>query len=95
LLTACGPSQDQISTMTASAWTPTHQPTATSDPTATSTPVPYDLTVSVLDTAGTPVAGAQVVFPESGSGEAVTVDASGKFSWTNLPGAETTLNVTA
>jgi hypothetical protein len=94
-LAACGASPEQIATETVSAWTPTPQPTATPAPTLTPTPVPYDLTVSVVDEAGAAMAGASITFPESGNGEAVAADASGKFSWTNLPGAGVTLNVSA
>jgi hypothetical protein len=95
LLAACGPSPEQIATMTASAWTPTPKPTATATATFTPTPFPYDLTVSVVDEANTPIAGASISSPGSGNGEAVTADAEGKYSWTNLPGAGVTLDVTA
>ncbi|HEY5119487.1 MAG TPA: carboxypeptidase-like regulatory domain-containing protein, partial [Anaerolineales bacterium] len=87
LFTSCGPSPEQITTMTASAWTATPQPTSTPTPTLTPTPIPYDLTISVVDEAGAPIAGATIVFPESGSSEPVTADATGKYNWTNLPGA--------
>ena len=40
LLTACGPSQERVATMTASAWTPTIQPTEIPSPTSTITPFP-------------------------------------------------------
>ena len=95
LLAACGPSPESIATMTASAWTPTPQPTTTPIPTFTPTPVPYDLTVTVVDEAGAPIAGASITFPESGNGEAVVADAAGKFRWTNVPGAAVTLKVSA
>jgi hypothetical protein len=95
LLAACGPSAEQIATQTASAWTPTPMPTATPVPTLTPTPVPFDLTVSVVDEAGAALAGASITFPESGKGEAIPADATGKYSWTNLPGAGVTLNVSA
>ena len=95
LVASCGPSPEQIATMTASAWTATPKPTSTTTPTLTLTPIPYDLTVSVVDEAGTPIMGASIVFPESGSSEPVKADAAGKYNWTNLPGAGVTLNVTA
>lgn len=107
LMLACGSSPEQIATMTAAAWTATPKPTNTSVPTLvptptptftpipTSTPVPYDLTVSIVDEAGAPVAGAGIIFPESGSDEAVAADAAGKFSWTNLAGPAVTLGVSA
>jgi len=95
LLAACGPSPEQLATMTASAWTPTPRPTATTTATLTPTPVPIDLTVSIVDESGTAITGASINFPESGNGEAVTADATGKYNWTNLPNASVTLNVTA
>lgn len=95
LLGACGPSAEQIAAMTASAWTPTPKPTNTPLPTATATPVPYDLTAIVTDTNGNPVAGAYVIFPESGSGEPVMTDDTGRAAWTNLNGPNVSLTVTA
>ncbi len=95
LLTACGPSAEQIATMTASAWTPTPRPTATPTITPSPTPVPYDLTVTVTDAGGNPVAGAQVVFPESGNSEPVAADDAGHAAWTNLNGPNVSLTVTA
>ena len=94
-LAACGPSPEQVATMTASAWTPTPKPTATATATFTPTPIPYDLTMSIVDEAGAAIGGASIIFPESGKSEAVVADAMGKYTWTNLPGAEITLNVTA
>ena len=95
LLGACGPSPEEIAAMTASAWTPTPKPTSTPPPTPTATPVPYDLTVTVTDTNGNPVAGAYVVFPESGSSEPVMTDDAGRAMWTNLNGPNVSLTVTA
>jgi len=89
LLVSCGPSPEQIATMTAAAWTPTPPPTPTA------TPIPYDLGVSIVDEAGSPVPGASIVFPESGNTEAVVVDESGRYNWMNLPGPAVTLNVAA
>lgn len=93
--TACGPSPEQIATMTASAWTPTPVPTNTPVPTPTPTPVPYDLVVMISDSANAAIPGAGIVFPESGSEEPVMADASGKYSWMNLPGDTATLKITA
>jgi hypothetical protein len=94
-LAGCGPSSEQVATMTAAAWTPTPKPTATATSTFTPTPIPYDLTASIVDESGAAIAGASINLPESGSEVAVVTDSTGKFSWTNLPGAGVTLNVTA
>jgi hypothetical protein len=95
LVEACGPSVEQAATMTASAWTPTPRPTATSTITPSPTPIPYDLTIKITDSAGNPIPGAGVVFPESGSGEPLTADDSGLAAWSNLPGPGGSLTVTA
>ena len=87
LLTACGPSAEQSATMTASAWTPTPPPTATP------TPVPYNVNVSIADESGAPIAGANIVFPESGNGEPVQANEQGQFSWNNLEGENATFKV--
>ncbi len=89
LLSGCGPSAEQIATMTASAWTPTPLPTATP------TPLPYDLTVSVIDETGAPIAGASIVFPESGDGSPMQADDQGQYSWNNLGGEAVSLTVSA
>ena len=60
LLAACGPSPDTITTMTASAWTPTPQPTSTPTPTATPTLTPTPALPSIL-AAMAPVAEGQGV----------------------------------
>ncbi len=92
LLAACGPSAEQIATMTASAWTPTPiPPTITPSP----TPLPYNLTVKVTDADGNPIAGALMFFPMSGSEEPVAVDDSGQAMWTNLDGPAGTVTVIA
>ena len=88
----CGPSAEQIATMTAAAWTPTPPPPT---PTPTATPVPYDLTATVLDESGAPIAGASIVLPQSGSEEPVVADASGQYKWSNLPGPDVTLKASA
>ena len=92
LLAACGPSPEQIATMTASAWTPTPlPPTATPTP----TPAPIDLTVTIADETGTSIAGASIVFPESGNGSPVLMDDQGQYSWTNLGSEAVSLTVSA
>ena len=95
MLGACGPSAEEIATMTASAWTPTPVPTSTPPPTPTATPIPYDMTITVTDTNGNPIAGAYVVFPESGNSEPVMTDEAGRTTWTNLNGPNVSLTVTA
>jgi len=89
MLAACGPSPEQIATMTASAWTPTPPPTATP------TPVPYDVNVSIVDANGAPISEASITFPESGNSSPVKSDAQGKFSWKNLAGESANLSVSA
>ena len=95
VLGACGPSPEQIATMTASAWTPTPKPTSTPPPTPTATPLPYDLTVKVTDAEGNPIAGALAFFPMSGSDEPVAADDSGQAVWSNLDGPAGTVTVVA
>jgi len=89
MFTGCGPNAEQIATMTASAWTPTPPPTATP------TPVPYSVNVSVVDESGAPVAGAYIVFSESGNGEPVQANEEGQYSWNNLEGENATFEVSA
>jgi hypothetical protein len=95
LLASCGPSAEEIATMTASAWTATPLPTATPTLTPTPTPIPYDLTVKVTDQDGNPIPGAGVVLPESGDDNPVSADDGGQVAWNNLPGEEGTLSVSA
>ncbi len=92
LLAGCGPSPEQIATMTASAWTQTPVPPTQ---TPTPTPVPIDLTVTVTDETGAPIAGASIVFPESGDDAAVQTNKQGQYSWSNLPGELASLNISA
>jgi hypothetical protein len=94
-LNGCGPSAEQISTMTASAWTPTPPPTATPTSTPTATPVPYDLTVTVADETGAPIAGASIVFTESGDGTPKMANEQGQYSWNNLAGEMASLAISA
>lgn len=92
LLAACGPSPEEIATMTASAWTPTPvPPTQTPIP----TPIPIDLTIAISDESSAPIAGASIIFPESGNGEPVQSDEQGKFSWANLAGEAATFKASA
>jgi hypothetical protein len=95
LLSGCGPSAEEVATMTASAWTPTPLPTATPTLTPTATPVPYNLTAKVTDESGSEIPAAEIIFPESGSGQPFTADEAGQFEWTNLPGPQVTLKVRA
>lgn len=92
ILVSCGPSPEEIATMTAAAWTPTPIPPTQ---TPTPTPIPFDLTVTVLDESGTPVTGANIVFPEAGGEEPVQTDAQGKYSWTDLSGEDANFSVSA
>lgn len=95
IVVSCGPSPEQVATMTASAWTPTPKPTSTPTATPTSTPIPYDLTVRVTDTEGNPIPWALTLFPMSGSEEAVAVDEAGQAVWRNLDGPAGTVTVSA
>lgn len=90
-LSGCGPSPEEIATMTAAAWTPTPVPTSTPVP----TPIPYDLSVTVTDEAGAPIAGASIIFPESGSENFFLTDDQGRHTWSNLPGEAVSLTVSA
>ncbi|GJQ36503.1 MAG: hypothetical protein JETCAE01_25130 [Anaerolineaceae bacterium] len=88
VLAACGPSPEEIATMTASAWTAT--PTITPSPTPT--PIPYDLSVKITDADGNAIAGSSVTLGES---DPVLTDANGLASWTNLPEPDGTLAISA
>jgi hypothetical protein len=57
--------------------------------------VPFDLTVTISDERGEPIAGGNIVFPESGGEEAVQANEAGQFNWVNLPGPAVTLKVSA
>lgn len=94
-LAGCGPSPEEIATMTAEAWTPTPRPTATPPPTPTPTPIPFDLTVNVTDGDGNPISSAAVTLAELGEDETArqSSDASGQVSWTNLPGEMVSLSI--
>lgn len=88
LTAGCGPSAEQVATMTAAAWTPTPPPSPTP------TPLPYALTVHVQDESGTGLA-AEIVLAESGSEEAIRTDASGTYTWASVGGPSGTLRVSA
>jgi hypothetical protein len=64
-------------------------------PTSTPTPIPFRLTVHIVDESGQPVAGAQVVLPESGTDQPTQADASGQVQWTTLTNPNATLHVSA
>lgn len=95
LLAACGPSPEEIATMTASAWTPTLPPPTQTPIPPTPTPIPIDLTVTVVDETGAPISGASISFPESGDDTAVQTDGQGQYSWSNLAGEAATLTISA
>jgi 3-keto-disaccharide hydrolase/Carboxypeptidase regulatory-like domain len=95
LLASCGPSTEEVATMTAAAWTATPLPTATPTLTPTATPIPYDVTVKIIDQDGNPIPDASVVFPESGEDSPVTADDGGQAAWNNLPGETGKLSVSA
>ena len=58
LMASCGPSAEEVATMTAEAWTATPLPTATPTLTPTPTPIPFDVTVKITDQDGNPIPGA-------------------------------------
>jgi len=87
-LISCGPSEEAIATMTASAWTPTPPPTPTP------TPVPYGLTVKLMDAEGSAINLAEVFLAEAGD-DILGVDDSGTVSFDNLPGDTVSLSVSA
>ena len=89
LLSACGPSEEAIATMTASAWTPTPEPTLTP------TPIPIDLEVRLEDAEGNPVTYAASVSVAEADSDATSVDASGKTQFMNLPDTDVTIQASA
>lgn len=94
-LAACGPSAEEIATLTAAAWTPTPQPTPTATTPPTPTPIPYDLTFQVTDLEGNPLADVDVSIAELGADESgtQTTDDLGEARWTNLPGDTASIHV--
>jgi hypothetical protein len=93
LMFACGPSPEQISTMTALAWTATPNPTATPTLTPSPTPIPYDLTVKVTDKDGNPITWAEVKLAEADQPK--VADENGQVAWMSLPQDKTTASITA
>jgi len=86
-ISACGPSEEAIATMTASVWTPTPEPTLTP------TPLPFDLEVILEGEGGENVFyGAYVAATEH---EEVMADETGVAVLMNLPGPEVEVSVTA
>lgn len=88
LISACGPSEEAIATMTASAWTPTPKPTLTP------TPLPFDLEVTLEDESGNPITVAYVEVKELET-DASAVDDTGNVEFLNLPGGEVALVISA
>jgi len=86
-LAACGPSEEAIATMTASAWTPTPKPTSTP------TPVPYDVEVSLENEDGEKITFGVTI--EATEQEKVTMDESGVVEMLNLPGPEIEVSISA
>lgn len=87
LMSACGPSEEAIATMTASVWTPTPEPTLTP------TPMPFDLEVSLVGEEGESIIfGAHVKATEH---EEVMMDESGVVELLNLPVPEVEVSVKA
>ena len=87
LMSACGPSEEAIATMTASVWTPTPEPTLTP------TPMPFDLEVSLVGEEGESIIfGAYVKATEH---EEVMMDESGVVELLNLPVPEVEVSVKA
>ena len=91
MIVSCGPTPEEIATMTAAAWTATPTQTSTSTPTLTPTPIPYAANISIIDEEGKPFAGAQIEL----AGDILTSDENGLVSWENLPGSSITFSITA
>jgi hypothetical protein len=85
-VTACGPSEEAIATMTAAAWTPTPEPTLTP------TPLPFDLVVMLEGEGGEAVIMGSV---EATEDDSEMVDENGKVEFFSLPTGDITLLVTA
>jgi hypothetical protein len=85
IMTACGPSPEEIATQTAAAWTPTPLPTATPTvtPSPTPTPIPYNVNVSVKNSDDEPIADALITGNAITRLDAVT-DESGAASFSDL-----------
>jgi hypothetical protein len=97
ILSACGPSPEELvatsaaETAAAATSTPTITPTSTSTPTPT--PIPYDLSVLVTGEDSAPIEGAKVYLEEFD--DTGNTDEEGLSVWSNLPGDTFTLNVSA
>ena len=91
LAAGCGPSTEEIATMTASAWTATPPPTSTPEPTPTPTPIPFDANVTIYDEEGSPVAGASIDI----AGDVQTTDENGVAVFMDLPGETVSLAIKA
>jgi hypothetical protein len=86
MMSACGPSEEAIATMTAAAWTPTPEPTLTP------TPLPFDLVVMLEGEGGEVVTLGTVEATEM---EPVMIDENGKAELMNVPMADVTLSIIA
>jgi len=89
LIAACGPSADEVATLTADAWTPTPKPTNTPSP------IPYDVTLKVEDQEGVPIVGVFVAVNElegQVGGLQISND-SGEVNWLGLPGDVASLSM--
>ncbi len=97
LLSACGPSSEELAAtsaaQTAAAATNTPVPSATPEPTPTPTPVPYDLSLIVTGEENAPVIGATVVLAENG--DIQNTDDVGQTFWYALPEETVNLSVSA
>jgi hypothetical protein len=89
LLVSCAPALEDSGPPPPPTWTPT----PASTPSAT--PIPYRLTVHIFDDSGQPLAGAEVMLPESGSDKPTQADASGQVQWMTLGNPNATLYVSA
>lgn len=87
---SCGPSEEAIATMTASAWTPTPLPTAV----PTSTPIPYNLDVAITDEENNPLPYASILFEELGE-ILYSVNEQSVAQFLNLPGELVSLECSA
>ncbi len=85
VLSACGPSPEEIATMTAASWT------ATPLPTATPTPVLYNLSLTVVDPDGLPIEGALVSISE----QSQISDAQGVVTFSGLTEASVSISLSA
>lgn len=100
LLSACGPSQEELAATSAAetAAAATNTPTATPLPTSTPTPtpVPYDLSVIVTGVDDTPLVGAAVQIAEiEGMDSIQLADEVGQVFWYDIPGESINLAVSA